>query len=45
MLVVRKWRKVMAHYVNQKENLIQIMKMLRAKSVNIQFETFHIFKK
>jgi len=44
MLVVRKWRKVMANYVNRKENLIQIMKMLRAKSVNIQFETFHIFK-
>jgi len=34
----------MANYVNRKENLIQIMKMLRAKSVNIQFETFHIFK-
>jgi calcium binding protein 39 len=44
MLVVRKWRKVMAMYVNRKENLMPIMKLLRSKSTNIQYETFHVFK-
>ena len=44
LLVVRKFRKIMAIYVNRKENLMPIMKLLRAKSNNIQFEAFHVFK-
>jgi calcium binding protein 39 len=44
LLVERKWRKVMVLYVNRKENLMVIMKMLKHKSVNIQVEAFHVFK-
>ena len=34
----------MVLYVNRKENLMVIMKMLKHKSVNIQVEAFHVFK-
>ena len=44
VLTGRKNRKAMLRYVNSKENLILIMKLMRHKSTNIAFEAFHIFK-
>lgn len=35
---------VMMQYITSKENLKTIMNMLRDKSPNIQFESFHVFK-
>jgi calcium binding protein 39 len=42
--VEKKYRKVMVLYVNRKENLMIIMKLLKHKSTNIQYEAFHVFK-
>lgn len=35
---------MMMRYISSKEHLKTIMNMLKAKSVQIQYESFHVFK-
>ena len=44
LLLDRKNYRVMIRYIGEKQNLKQIMNLLRDRHANIQFEAFHVFK-